>query len=237
MWTMTGDPIAVEALARSGADFLGVDFQHGAMGFERAARAIQIGNLCGLPTYVRVSVEQVTWVPRLLDVGADGAILAMVDDPAQVERFLAATRYQPRGSRSYGGQRYGLRSEPADPRDLNVETYIQIETATAAEHAVELAHGELTGMFLGPVDLGLALSADFPVAAGDQAVAGAVGRVMEACSARGLRVGNFATDGGHAARLVADGFDDVVLASDIALLRSALGRELARAASGGEAER
>ncbi len=231
---MTADPVVVEALARSGADFIGIDCQHGFFAFEKAARAIQIANLCSLTAYVRIAMDQLGWVPRLLDAGADGVIAAMVEGPEDARRAVAATRYQPAGTRSYGGQRYGLRSEPADPRDLRVDVFAMVETASAVRSVDEIAAtAGLAGLFVGPVDLALALSLRYSEAPADGDWQASVEATRDACHRRGLRAGNFATDGDHAARLTAGGFDDVVVSSDIAVLRAAMAEQLARAGSRG----
>lgn len=232
VWTMTADPVVVEALVRSGADFIGVDCQHGFFAFEQAARAIQIANLCSMTAYVRISIDQLGWVPRLLDAGADGVIAAMVEGPEDAQRVVAATRYQPSGTRSYGGQRYGLRGEPRDPRDLRVDVFAMVETMSALRSVDEIAAAVgLSGLFVGPVDLGLALSPNYPVTTADGVWQAALEATRDACHRRGLRAGNFATDGGHAAHLAAEGFDDVVVSSDIAVLRGAMREHLLQAAA------
>ena len=48
-------------------------------------------------------------IPRVLDHGAAGIVLAMASEPEVVAAAIERARYQPEGRRSFGGQRYGMR--------------------------------------------------------------------------------------------------------------------------------
>jgi 4-hydroxy-2-oxoheptanedioate aldolase len=225
-WSMLAAPEAVEALAKADLDFVGLDLQHGAFAFREAVTAIELLDALGVPAYVRLSHLDLALVPRVLDVGAAGVILAMVEDAATVERVVAATRYQPHGDRSYGGQRYGLRPEPPDLGDVRPEVLPMVETRGALEAVEEIARVPgLAGLYVGPVDLSLALGEEVGSATWREAVE----RVRDAAHAAGIEAGMFTVDGADAAAWSAAGFDRIVLASDIALLRAALAREVSRA--------
>jgi 4-hydroxy-2-oxoheptanedioate aldolase len=226
-WSMIGHPIVIESLARSGADFVGLDLQHGAFDYESAARAIQLLDVLGVPSRIRISVREIDRVPQHLDQGASGVILAMIETPAETARAIELVRYQPIGRRSYGGTRYGMHPDPLDLAAHLPEVYAMIETESAFENVEAIASvAHLAGLYVGPVDLGLAIGAA-PVL-DDARFVTALGRVVAAARAASVRAGCFAVDGEHATRLVDLGFDDVVIASDIALLGAATARELTR---------
>ena len=107
-WSMLPSAEAIEALASSGADFVGVDGQHGAHGFRDVVDAIRLLDVLGVESLVRVSELELELIPRFLDFGASGVIVAMVDDAEVARRVVSLARYQPDGIRSYGGRRYGL---------------------------------------------------------------------------------------------------------------------------------
>lgn len=96
-WGIMGHRVGVEAMCRLDIDFVGIDAQHGFFSFDDAGVAIQVANLCNVPCFVRVPAGQLDWVPRYLDAGADGIVIAMVEDVAQVERAVQLACYQPRG--------------------------------------------------------------------------------------------------------------------------------------------
>ena len=77
-WSMIGDPIVLEVLARSGVAFVGLDLQHGRFDVADACRGIQLLDALGVPSFVRLAVDQLHDVSRVLDAGARGIIVAMV---------------------------------------------------------------------------------------------------------------------------------------------------------------
>jgi 4-hydroxy-2-oxoheptanedioate aldolase len=251
-WSALPGSLAVEALARSGAEFVGLDAQHGAHGFDDLVRAIQLLDVLGVESFVRLSWLELALVPRVLDFGASGVIVAMVDEPETARRAVEFARYQPEGARSYGGRRYGLSPEPDDLREARPAVWIMVETRQAIERLDELAAVPgIAGLFVGPVDLALALgvtgpaarrlSAELAVEPASRPETGQAGEMhawLEACArvvrvahAHGLEAATFALGGDDGRRWAAAGFDRVVVGSDVALLRAALEREL-RAAAG-----
>lgn len=224
-WTMIPDPLVVEAVGRSGVDFVGIDLQHGAFDLGSAFRAIQLLDAMSVPAIVRVSQDDLTIIPRVLDHGATGVVVAMVEDAATAERAVAEARYHPVGRRSYGGQRYGMRPEPADIRDVQPEIHVMIESAPglAAVEAIARVPG-LAGLHVGPVDLGLALGLGMrrtgPI------FSAAVDRIASAAFGCGIAATMHAVKGGEVAAWRSRGFQDVILIADISLLRDSLDLEV-----------
>jgi len=231
-WVIMGGRVGVEAMCNTGFDFVGIDAQHGFFGFDAAALAVQVANLCGVHCLVRVPVDQLGWVPRYLDAGANGVIIAMVTSPEQARAAVELSRYQPEGRRSYGGgKRNGVGESIPESLETEVpEVFAMVETRTALDRVRELAEVPgLAGLFVGPVDLGLAMSRPYPLSSDDAPWRAAVSAVADLCSRQSVRAGMFATDGDDARRWLAEGFTDVVLSSDIAMLRRALNENLVRA--------
>lgn len=227
-WSMLGDPLSIEALAQAGFDFVGLDVQHGFFGFDSTVRAIQQLDALRVPALVRISRREIDRLPRYLDAGAAGAIIAMVTGPEDAELAVRLSRYQPKGDRSYGGQRYGLRPEPADVADVQPRIYVMIETAEAARRVNEIAVvPQISGLYVGPVDLGLALGV--PADRTDQDFVGALNQVISAAHSQRIQAGMFSSSGADARELAGMGFDEVVISSDIALLRASMNEELAAA--------
>lgn len=240
---MLASPEAVEAAARSGADFVGIDAQHGAHGFRGVVDAVRLLDVLGVEGLVRVSQLELELVPRILDFGAAGVIVAMIEDANVVRRVVSLARYQPAGVRSYGGRRYGLSPEPDLLRDVRPSVYVMVETEAALLALEDIAAVPgLAGIFVGPVDLALALGGDGQIARrlseaaagiGEAADAGlvdrwgaALRRAVDVAHSAGIEAGTFAIAGRDAAHWAAAGFDRVVVGSDIAFLRAGLEREL-----------
>jgi len=219
-WLAMPEPLVVEAAARAGFDWLGLDLQHGAWDLGSAFRGIQLADGLGKPVLIRLPDEQLSLIPRVLDQGASGIVLAMASEPAVVSAAIERARYQPEGVRSYGGQRYGMRPEPRDPAEIRPAIYAMLETRRGVEAVSEIAAiPGLAGLHVGPTDLGLALRVG-----GDQAAPrflSAIAAIVAAGHANGLPVTMHAVAARQAAAWVALGFDELVLTTDVELLRAA----------------
>lgn len=225
-WSMLGHPLAVECLAKAGLDYVGLDVQHGFFGFDATVRAIQYLDALGVSALVRIPFADLAQLPRYLDAGATGAIIAMVDGADDAECAVRRSRYQPEGERSYGGQRHGLRPEPADVAEVRPLIHVMVETVSALADVEGIAAVPgVTGLYVGPVDLSLAAGCRPDMR--DRDFAAALRRVCDAAHSHGIRAGTFAVSGADARSLAGVGFDEVVVASDVALLRKALAVEVA----------
>jgi 4-hydroxy-2-oxoheptanedioate aldolase len=109
-----------------------------------------------------------------------------------------------------------------------------VETPGAISELKEIvATPGLDGAWVGPVDLGLGLDRPYPLPPNDPVWRDALDQVVSACVDAGVRPGMFAVGGEDAREWLATGFKDVVLASDIALLRRAFSEHLARSRAPG----
>ena len=102
-------------LSRVGFDYVVVDMQHGAWtetSVMHAFRAIALGT--ALPM-ARVRSNDFGLIGRLLDIGAMGVIVPLVNSVEDAEKAVLAARYPPLGGRSGGNFGTGfLASDPDD---------------------------------------------------------------------------------------------------------------------------
>src|SRR5688572_19419845 len=127
LWLSTPEPLIAECAARAKPDWVGLDLQHGAWDLGTAFRGIQLLDALGVPALVRVSEQELELIPRVLDHGANGVVLAMASSTDLVTEAVRRARYQPEGVRSFGGQRYGLRVAPARDSKIQPDIYPMIE--------------------------------------------------------------------------------------------------------------
>jgi 2-keto-3-deoxy-L-rhamnonate aldolase RhmA len=227
-WLAMPEPLIVEIAARAGFDWLGIDLQHGAWDLGTTFRGIQLADALAQPVIIRLPDEQLDLIPRVLDHGASGVVLAMASEPEVVLAAVEHARYQPLGKRSYGGQRFGLRPEPNDPLDVKPGIFAMLETRRGVEAAAEIAAIEgLAGLHVGPSDLALALGVGRDLASSK--FTKALERIVSAAHKRGLPVAMHAVAADQAAKWAAMGFDELVLTADVELLRKAF-VEIRRAA-------
>lgn len=241
-WVVMDAPVATERIARHGYDYICVDAQHGLLdhrGVLDALMAVSAG--AGLAAaaghtppvgMVRVRENSPGVISQALDAGAGGVIVPMVDTAADACAAVAAVRYPPAGTRSYGPMRAVIRTG-TDVEQVNarLRVYVMIESALGLANVEEIAATPgLTGLYVGPSDLTLAIggasSTDSAVAAEFEA---ALARIVAAARAAGVQVG-IHTSGGDVARArVAAGFDLVTIACDLNHLDEAAAAHLERA--------
>jgi 2-dehydro-3-deoxyglucarate aldolase/4-hydroxy-2-oxoheptanedioate aldolase len=95
----------------------------------------------------------------VLDIGADGVIVPMVNSAAEARRAVAACRYPPEGERGFGPRRpaqYGRLGGPEFCRQANaaIIVVVQIEHIEAVNNLDEiLAVPGVTSILVGPNDL------------------------------------------------------------------------------------
>lgn len=229
-WLSIGSPYCAEIVAHGGYHAATVDCQHGMMGFDTAVAMLQAISSTDAVPMVRCPSNDAAQIMRLLDAGAYGVICPMVSTREQAESFVAACRYPPVGSRSFGPARallYGGEDYLAHA-DGAVLTLAMIETAEGLANldAIVGTPG-LDGIYVGPNDLALALGCAPAAESDDRVMVEAVARIRAATSAAGRIAGIFCSGGAGAARRVDEGFALVTPGNDAMLLKGAIRASLA----------
>jgi 4-hydroxy-2-oxoheptanedioate aldolase len=226
LWLSMPEPLIAECAVRAKPDWVGLDLQHGAWALDTAFRGIQLLDALGMPVIVRVSEQELELMPRLLDHGASGVVIAMASSVELVQETVRRARYQPEGVRSYGGQRYGLRSAPPNPSEIRPSIYPMIEDSRGFKDIAKIAKVKgIAGLHIGPVDLGLGLGLD----RGGKRFTDALKKIISAGHAAKVPVTMHAVRGDQVAGWVEMGIDEVVLTADIELIRSAFETQIDQA--------
>jgi 4-hydroxy-2-oxoheptanedioate aldolase len=231
-WCTLGSAFAAEIVARSGADVVCVDVEHGLLGWDGALPTVTTLSAAGVPVLVRVPSHEPVGIMKALDAGATGVVVPHVDSAVQAAAAASACRYPPEGRRSWGPTRAALLSS-GDTFAANqaVACIAMVETDAAIEGVADIAATPgIDGVIVGSNDLALDL-----LAAG-----GSVAEVKEspefeerlaavasACRDAGILAGAPILPSLDAARLHQLGFGLIIGASDAALLRGAAERDLA----------
>lgn len=241
-WVASDNPVATERLASLGYDYLCLDVQHGLLDYAGCLHALTaidaapgVGPASATAGIVRVPANDAAWIGRVLDAGASGVIVPLVNTPEEAAAAVRACRYPPVGVRSYGPTRSGLRIGPA-PRDADaaVACIVMIETRSGLDNVDAIcATAGVDGVYVGPADLALALGAPTPEAGRELPdFEPALGQVRAAAEKAGIACGLHCFDGASAGAALRDGFTFVSVASDLRLLEATAQRELATARAG-----
>ena len=219
-WSALRDPLAAEIVARSGVDLVVLDLQHGNIDEPDLLGLLQATQPF-VPTLVRLRSVDPAQVTRVLDLGADGVVVPLIEGPDDARAVVDAALYPPAGRRSYGPIRAALRHGSSYRERVAEHALVvaMIETRAGLEsvEAIAAVPG-LGGLFVGPADLGLAMGWGPQTDGAHPGYLEARRRVVAAAHGRDLSVGLHGDDPEVARAAIADGLDWVVVASDARLL-------------------
>jgi 4-hydroxy-2-oxoheptanedioate aldolase len=225
-WISLREPLLAEAAATSGYDYVVADMQHGLSDYSDVVPMMQA--MAHTPTTPLVRVPANDWgiIGRVLDAGAFGVIVPMVNSPEEARRAVEACRYAPVGARSIGPMVARMRYGADFPATANerIACIPMIETREAVEAIDDiLAVPGVDAVYIGPADLSMSYGLPAAVDNPGEPFDGALAAVVDSCRRHDVIPGIHANAAlaakRHAAgfRMITVGFD---AAPAIAALRS-----------------
>jgi 4-hydroxy-2-oxoheptanedioate aldolase len=218
-----GSPFAAELLSRSGIDWLLLDTQHGAWGHDSAFAAL-MGIAGGTATpMARVAKNDYTLIGKLLDQGALGIVVPMVDTPELARAAANACRLPPLGTRSWGvGRASAYGSDYFDWINDQVFVGVQIESIEAVRRAEEIMGVPgIDGCWAGPADLALSMGLDPRKATEDDRHGRALEQILAACRNTGKAPGLACPTPEDARRRAEQGWQFLTAGSDTGFMLGA----------------
>jgi 2-keto-3-deoxy-L-rhamnonate aldolase RhmA len=219
-------------IAAAGAEFVILDTEHSGAGIDTLKSSIAYARAAGIVPMVRVPGLARHLISPVLDAGAQGIMVPMMETAAQARDLVAWSRYRPQGTR---GLAFGIAHDDYAPapvadamRAANeaILTIALIETETGLRNAAEimsvpgidlgwLGHFDLTD------SLGIVGQFDHPRYLEAEAA------LLAAAKTAGKPFGWLAADGAEARAALARGFRCLCLNTDAGLFRAAATREFA----------
>jgi len=224
-WLMSGSPVAAEAMASLGFHWLCVDMEHGSTDISQVEAVFAAAERHGAAGMARIGSLDGHLARRLLDLGAQGIIVAGVEDAAQFKDFATYCNFPPQGRRGVGLSRCNRWGVDFDAYRTGFSPVLvpMIETVRGIEAAAELAKlSEVDALFLGPYDLSESLGCRGDFAA--DAFNGAIDTVRKACSSGGKALGihQVVPNPADLQGRLEDGFTLVAYGTDLLAMRHAL---------------
>ncbi|MDO9566766.1 MAG: aldolase/citrate lyase family protein [Candidatus Desulfaltia sp.] len=157
-WITIGHTAVAEIMARAGYDWLTVDMEHSAITLDIAQNLIRVIDLCGVAPLVRVGENDPNLIKRVMDAGAHGVIVPMVNSKDDAGKAVASVQYPPKGFRGVGlarAQKYGADFEGYKKwNERESIVIVQVEHIKAMENLEDILSVEgVDGFIIGPYDL------------------------------------------------------------------------------------
>lgn len=229
-WLTIGSSFGAEVMAHAGWDSLTIDMQHGPLDYSVALPMLQAISSTDVTPLARVSWNEPGAIMRMLDAGCYGIICPMINTRAECESFVATCRYAPQGFRSFGPTRAVLYagSDYAQHANASIITMAMIETAEAFAHLDDiLSTPGLDAIYIGPADLCLSMTGKPAIDHTEAPMYDVIMAIRDAARRHGIVAGLHTVDPIYAARMIAEGFQFVTIASDSRLLTVAAEQAIA----------
>ena len=222
-WITLAHPAIAEIMSRAGFDWLAVDMEHSVITIREAEELIRVIALSGVCPLVRLSANEPIQIKRVMDAGAHGVIVPMVNSASDAKQAVEAVRYPPEGKRGVGlarAQGYGSTFE-SYREWVNQESVVvvQVEHIEAVENLEAILSVDgVDGFIVGPYDLSgsLGVPGQFDDASVKEALDSIQSTVVASDKAAGIHV--IEPDPEALLRRVDEGYSFLAYSLDIRML-------------------
>ncbi len=223
-WLTLPDPISARLMASAGFDWLTVEMEHTPVTIEIAAQSFAMIAAGGTVPLVRVPWNTGENIKRVLDCGAWGIVVPMVNSRAEAEAAVAAARYAPEGIRSIGGQFHATLFD-TDSATYYARANQEILVVLMAEHVKAIAAIDdilsvpgIDVVFIGPNDLHKSMGKAPAFDSDDPEYVAAVKKVFNAARKYGVAPGIHVVDAAAAKRRREEGFQFIAITSEAGMM-------------------
>src|SRR5712692_9253256 len=158
-WLSLGSITAARFLARAGFAWLTVDLEHSLVDWETATHMFAAIADAGCTALARVPANRHDHIKRVLDNGAHGIVVPMVNSREEALAAVAAAKYPPTGNRSVGGSVHALNFDTT-VNDYYAHANDEILVVLQCEHIQAVREADeifsvpgIDAIFVGPNDL------------------------------------------------------------------------------------
>lgn len=233
-WLSLPSPEVCEYVGRLGFDWMVADAEHNAMDILTLSRMFTAIAATNTAPMVRIPWNDPLWFKQVLDAGAWGIVVPMVNSKEDAVRAVEATRYHPLGNRSVGGSRHALRfdmtgSDYYERANDEVLLVLQIEHIDGVEHADEiLSVPGVDACFIGPNDLAasMGLGIGHPLESEHPRMIEAIEHVRLTADKCGIAPGIHTSGSGGVNQRLAEGFRLCAMSSELHYLIDGLAKDI-----------
>ena len=223
-WLSLGSIAASRFLARAGFAWLTVDIEHSLVDWETATHmfaAIADANCVPL---ARVPSCRHDHIKRVLDNGAMGIVVPMVNTREEAELAVAASLYPPHGNRSVGGSVHALNFKTTAPdyfahANEEILVVLQCEHIQAVENADRIfSVPGIDAIFVGPNDLAASMRGKDGRPPTAEATAQANKQILATCKKYGVAAGYHCMTPDELRMRIDEGWQFLAISSELRMM-------------------
>jgi 4-hydroxy-2-oxoheptanedioate aldolase len=220
-WLSLGNVTAARFLARSGLDWLTVDIEHSLVGMETTTHIFGAVADAGGVCLARVPSNRHDHIKRVLDNGAHGVVVPMVNTRQEALDAVSACLYPPKGTRSVGGSVHAL-NWAASPADYYAKADDEILVVLQCEHIDAVRQFDevygvpgVDAVFVGPNDLMASMRDHHGTPPSPEVFAETLADILAGCKALGVPAGIHTFSAEEAKKRVDEGWQFVAVSSEL----------------------
>jgi 4-hydroxy-2-oxoheptanedioate aldolase len=223
-WLSLGSITAVRFMARTGFDWLTVDIEHSLVSIETAVHMFASIADAGCTALARVPSNRHDHIKRVLDNGAHGIVVPMVNSREEALAAVSAVKYPPVGTRSVGGSVHAMNFQ-ASASDYYARANDEILIVLQCEHIDAVRNADsifsvpgIDAIFVGPNDLAASMRGpDGKPPSADETVK-VMQQILAACRRNKVAAGVHCFSAEEALRRIEEGWQFIAINSELKMM-------------------
>jgi 4-hydroxy-2-oxoheptanedioate aldolase len=241
-WLSLASITASRFMARAGFDWLTVDIEHSLCDWETAAHIFASVADAGCVPLARVPANRHDHIKRVLDNGAMGVVVPMVNSRDEAQAAVDAIMYPPRGTRSVGGAVHAL-NFGGTAADYFAKANDELLVVLQCEHirAVEDADAifsvpGIDAIFVGPNDLAASMRSADGKGPSAEATQQALKHILATCKKHGVAPGYHCMNPEEAVLRLEEGWQYLAIGSELKFMLNGTADVLQKVGARGKQE-
>lgn len=223
-WLSLGSVTAARFMARSGFDWLTIDTEHSLVNIETTTHMLASIADAGCMALARVPSNRHDHIKRVLDNGAHGVVVPMVNTKAEAEAAVSAMLYPPAGTRSVGGAVHALNFD-CSAGDYFAKANEELLVVLQCEHIQAVRDAEsifavpgIDAIFVGPNDLAASMRSTDGKPPAPNATKEALQHVLSTCKKCKVAAGIHCGSAEEARMRIDEGWQFIAIASELKMM-------------------
>ncbi len=241
-WLSLGSVPVARFMARAGFDWLTIDVEHSMVGIETTSMMLGAIADAGCVALARVPAHRHDHIKRMLDNGAHGIVVPMINSRAEAEQAVAAMRYPPVGNRSVGGNLHAL-NFAASAGDYYARANEEILVVLQCEHIEAVEDAEsifavpgIDAIFVGPNDLAASMRSADGKPPSSEAFNAALAHILATCKKYQVAAGLHCGSAEEARQRIDEGWQFLAIQSELKMMLNGVSQVLQAVGEQGPAD-